>query len=190
MKMSTQIFSSQPKRKSRKANFMRSVIGLMLLSGLLIWLASLLTASKKTRSLKRMTTQLFEIFTLRLGLPAETARTFIAQAAHETGYFSSNVFKNANNLFGIKAHGRTVTGKIENTDFHGYAVYENIEGSCNDAVNLARRRDTLKAAGSVYTWVIALKMSNYFEAPVTEYLNGMLAAYKKLFPEHAHKYNQ
>lgn len=174
--------------QSQKNGFTPLNIGLMLLSGLLIWLALSLIMSRKTRSQKKMITQLFEIFTLKLGLPAEAARTFISQAAHETGYFSSNVFKNANNLFGIKAHSRKIQGKKENTDYNGYAVYENIEASCRDAVDLARRRNTIKAAGSVYTFVVALKETRYFEASVTEYLNGILAAHKKLFPNET-KYN-
>jgi len=135
-----------------------------------------------------MITRLYNYFVNVKGLAPEQARTLIAQSAHETNFWRSPVFEHSNNLFGIKAHGRKVAGKLE-INHKGYATYQNIEGSCNDIIDLLRRRYNLEAAHNIYLYVGALKEKGYFEDSLKNYLGGVLSAYSKLFPESWHKYN-
>jgi len=135
-----------------------------------------------------MLIRLYNYFVHVKKLTPEQARTLIAQSAHETAYWESNVFKHSNNCYGIKAHKRKITGKL-NINYNGYATYQNIEGSCNDIIDLLRRRYSLEAANNIYLYVVTLKEKGYFEDTIKNYLRGVLAAYKKLFPESWHKYN-
>ena len=135
-----------------------------------------------------MITRLYNYFVYVKGLAPEQARTLIAQSAHETNFWRSNVFEHSNNLYGIKAHKRKIAGKLE-IEYKGYATYQNIEGSCNDIVDLVRRRYNIEAAHNIYLYVGALKEKGYFEDSLKNYLAGVLNAYKKLFPESWHKYN-
>ena len=176
------------KRMNQKANFTRSDIGRTLLSGLLILSVLLLIALRLTRSRKKMITRLYNYFVNVKGLAPEQARTLICQSAHETDFWRSTVFEHSNNCYGIKGHKRKVTGKLE-TLYKGYATYTNIEGSCNDIIDLLRRRYNIEAAHNIYLYVGALKEKGYFEDTLKNYLNGVLHAYKKIFPESWHKYN-
>ena len=144
--------------------------------------------SKQTHSRAKMITRLYNYFVYVKGLAPEQARTLIAQSAHETNFWRSNVFEHSNNLYGIKAHKRKIAGKLE-IEYKGYATYQNIEGSCNDIVDLVRRRYNIEAAHNIYLYVGALKEKGYFEDSLKNYLAGVLNAYKKLFPESWHKYN-
>jgi len=177
------------RRKNRKpASSKSGNITLTLLSGLLILSALLLTVLNQTRSRKKMITRLYNYFVNVKGLSPEQARTLICQSAHETDFWRSNVFKHSNNCYGIKNHKRKVAGKLE-IEFKGYATYQNIEGSCNDLIDLLRRRYNLEAANNIYLYVGALKEKGYFEDSLNNYLKGVLYAYKTIYPESWHKYN-
>jgi len=129
-----------------------------------------------------MTTRLYKYLTETKGLDGEQARTIISQAAHESDFWRSPVFKNSNNMFGIKTHNRTVEGKRQSA-YNGYTTYKDIEGSLNDIIDLLRLRYSLKAAYDVFAYALILKERGYYEAPLKEYVGGMLNAYKALFPD-------
>lgn len=169
-----------------RQNFTRSNIGLMLLSGLLILSVLLLMQLKKINFRKKMITQINGYLTV-LGIPPEMIRTIISQAAHETNYFQSDVFKNSNNLFGMKAHSRKVTGKLKEK-YNGYSTYTDITGSCNDLLQWLTNRNIIDTAEEITGYAKALKKHKYYEDTEANYTAGMIRAYKRLFSESANKY--
>lgn len=66
------------------------------------------------------------------------ALTLFAQAIHETGKFSSNVFLNAMNSFGMRIAGKRAQNNIGvlETKQGKYAVYSSVADSWRDRINL------------------------------------------------------
>jgi len=125
-----------------------------------------------------------------LGASEEMARVIICQAAHESAFWTSNVYEHSNNMFGMKTHGRKVKYKNDNSlNYKGYATYINYQGSVEDVVDWLKRRKIFNSVTSIPEYVSAIRKAGYFEAPEEEYKNGMLNAYKRLYPESWHKYN-
>lgn len=56
----------------------------------------------------------------------------LAQAKHETGNFTSDIFKTGNNLFGMKVSTATPDGFIETGEYKGHAQYKNAFDSIKD----------------------------------------------------------
>ena len=82
-----------------------------------------------------------------------------AQAVLETGHFTSKLFRDSNNLFGMKVPSKRETlsvGKIKG----GYAVFENWEKSVNDYLlwqdyilrnkNINSQKEYLKLIDRIY----------------------------------------
>lgn len=125
-----------------------------------------------------------------LGATEEMARVIICQAAHESAFWSSNVYEHSNNMFGMKTHNRKVKYKNDNSlNYKGYATYINYQGSLEDIVNWLKKHKIFNSVTSIPEYVVAIRQKGYFEASEEEYRTGMLNAYKKLFPESWGKYN-
>lgn len=118
---------------------------------------------------------------LKHGFDSEQAKLVVSQAAHETNNFSSRIFKQNNNLFGMKVSSR----KIATSEKNGHAVYSNIEDSVKDYKAYYTARNYNKAYTSVESFAEALKSKNYFEAPINEYIKGMKHFYNLYYPNHA-----
>ena len=105
---------------------------------------------------------------LSAGFNEKFAAWITAQSAHETGNFSSSIFKNNFNAFGMKYAGQATARGEKN----GYAFYNSLEESVRDYKRL------YKSYGMIFTdtiegFVIILKNKGYFEAPIEEYLAGV-----------------
>lgn len=122
-----------------------------------------------------------------LGLSPEAIRTITAQAAHETAGFTSDVFVNANNMFGMREHKRKIIGKLKDL-YHGYTTYSNTESSVNDLVDLCRRRRIVYALEDIVKYSALLKEKGYYEDTAENYTAALIKWYKQLFPESANKY--
>lgn len=103
-----------------------------------------------------------------------------AQALHETGNLSSNLFLNHKNLFGMKpdrnefiARGQVTLG---NETFNQYDSYHD---SLRDLVDWMDRTYFPDSVSGVQEYVQELKLRGYFTAPMTEYLTGMQYFLKK-----------
>lgn len=125
-----------------------------------------------------------EIFSILLasGLNETLSRYALAQAAHETGGFTSAIFKSNNNLFGMKYAGQVNSLGAKN----GYANYLTINHSIADFVAWYTRHRTSVFSlplfiNSLSSYVRFLKNNDYFEAPESEYLNGVTHFYNQLF---------
>jgi len=113
------------------------------------------------------------------GFFPQTARFITAQAAHETGNFTSAIFRKNNNCFGMKLPKIRKTLAI--SERHGHAVYETLADCVGDFwlyykyVNLP---DLWKDAE---TYITALKNKSYFEDKLDTYIQGVKKFYKLYF---------
>jgi len=115
------------------------------------------------------------------GFLPDTAKLITAQAAHESGNFTSSIFIVNNNPFGMKhPEVRKTTSLGEN---RGYAYYMTLESAVQDYWLY------YKARKYPYTWkdadqfVEALKERFYFEAPLELYKKAVKHFYKLYFSE-------
>lgn len=116
------------------------------------------------------------------GLSDQIASYATAQAAHETADFTSQLFKENNNAFGMMYVGQAAAKGKKN----GYAYYDNIEQSAEDmAVYYVKARAALPFfplfVNSIEKYVTFLKNRGYFTAPLSEYLAGCQNFYNKYF---------
>lgn len=111
------------------------------------------------------------------GLPYVQAAYITSQAAHETANFTSNVFRKANNLFGMKYAGQFLGAG----QYNGYAKYNSIEDSVADYISYYRRRAYLEQYLSIEMFVNDLHRKKYFEAEPAEYLKGVKHFYNVYF---------
>lgn len=107
-----------------------------------------------------------------------TACFVFAQAAHETGNFTSPIFLLNNNLFGMKYY----EGDNHQTGNRlGYAFYKDLEQSVEDYRHywiLSGYGDGLM---TIDQFVNSLNSKGYFEAPLVLYSNGVKHFYNMYF---------
>lgn len=107
------------------------------------------------------------------GFTETLARFITAQAAHETGNFTSAIFKSNNNAFGMKYAGQsTADGEKK-----GYAYYKSVEDSVIDFARWWTKHRSGQVTlplfiFSLENYVQFLKNQGYYEAPLSEYLKG------------------
>lgn len=111
-------------------------------------------------------------FRLNLGRYKKLSSFVEAQAKHETGNFSSEVFKRANNAFGMKnASVRDQLGKEVENDV--YRHYKSLTESIKDLALWMDFTNFPDQVDSLETYVDELKKRKYFEDTTSNYLNGM-----------------
>lgn len=113
------------------------------------------------------------------GFPERQAQYITSQAAFETGGFTSTIFKENNNLFGMKSAGQSlVVGENR-----GHAVYNSIEDSIKDYAKWYRNHKMLPFYITIDSFVLDLKKERYFEADILRYLRGVQHYYNSYFKE-------
>lgn len=118
-------------------------------------------------------------FLIEKGFNYQQARFITAQAGHETGNFTSRIFKENNNCFGMKlALVRKTTALKER---YGHAVYSDLESCIEDFRLYYQSFKYLSVYSSLAEYVKALKKRGYFEADETKYLLGCVHFYKLYF---------
>lgn len=116
---------------------------------------------------------------IEYGFSLDMSRFLTAQAAHETANFTSSIFKENNNLFGMKRPViRQTTAIGENK---GHAVYSSIEDSIKDMALYFKRRGYLSNYSTVGAYVKELKAKSYFEDTAQNYEAGMMNFYNIYF---------
>jgi spore cortex formation protein SpoVR/YcgB (stage V sporulation) len=125
-----------------------------------------------------------EIYTIlqATGLNPTLSRFAVAQAAHETNNFTSSIYKNNHNAFGMKFAGQ-VNALGEKS---GHAYYAAVNNSVADLVAwYTRKRSSILSLpliiNSIESYVRFLKNNNYFEADESEYLKGCKHFYDLYF---------
>ncbi|MGD0340271.1 MAG: glucosaminidase domain-containing protein [Bacteroidales bacterium] len=117
-----------------------------------------------------------------LGMSDNIAKYATAQAGHETGGFTSAIFKENNNCFGMNYEGQ-VNAKGEK---NGYAYYDRISDSVSDWLAwYVRNRNKLLSLPlfitSLESFVSFLKNNDYFTDTEANYLAGCQYYYKQYF---------
>lgn len=176
--------------KSRKRN---STTGAFILPGALLLLASLLLLFPwlgNLKSRKRMTTicpdgyDLYDLLTAA-GFSDKVARFVVSQAAHESANFSSPVYKENSNPFGIKYFGQKEAEAVKNgipVKIEEYAYYLNRGQAVQDYKRVIKTYGTL-IYFTLEDFVKTLQRRKYFEATYDEYLKGCKWFYNLYFPE-------
>lgn len=100
-----------------------------------------------------------------------------AQAKHETGNFTSSIFKENKNLFGMKQSFNTKGGFIETGTSRGHAVYKNWFDSIRDYFIRQKNGFNIKAL-TVEKYINETLNSNYAEDK--NYKNKWLNTYNSL----------
>lgn len=106
-------------------------------------------------------------------LDSTTQRIILAQAMHETGVFSSPVFKRNNNLFGMREAQFREYDHEGDYDQDGYANYMNVEQSVNDLKLWLEHHDIYKNVANVKNYTVLIKRHKYFEGDLTQYQSAM-----------------
>lgn len=132
------------------------------------------------------------------GFTPTSAKLVVAQARHETGNYTSNVFKKNNNLFGMKFVGQPLAtrgtpapksewgcGGTCNSDF--YSKYASVSDSVQDLINrnlkITRKGVTFQQlvnAKDSTEYANLLKQRGYYGATVALYDRGLKSALTKL----------
>ena len=116
---------------------------------------------------------------LEEGFSLNMSRLLTAQAAHETGNFTSAIFKENNNLFGMKRPViRQTTAIGENK---GHAVYPSIQDSIKDMALYLKSRGYLSNYSTIDAYVKELKGKSYFADSQENYKTGLNNFYKLYF---------
>ena len=163
---------------SNSPTYLRGLLSLLVL--VVLWLVPYLEKRRQARmnTINEIGKQVY-LYLLELGFSLNMARFITAQAAHETGNFNSTIFKENNNLFGMKLPAirqTTATGEKR-----GHATYNTIEDSIKDFKIYYEVRKYLFNYSSIDTYVKDLKAKNYFEASEQDYKEGVKHFYNLYF---------
>lgn len=121
---------------------------------------------------------------IRDALPAnvkdEFAKLLTAQAMHETGVFTSRLYLEQNNLYGMTQP--TIRETISTGGVNGWANYASLEDSTKDLL-LYFKEFNMNPADKAFldpernkgvnTYLKAIKANGYFEAPYMDYYNAV-----------------
>lgn len=112
------------------------------------------------------------------GVNPITATFVFAQAAHETGNFTSPLFFSNNNCFGMKPPKTYVVAIGEQ---FGYANYKSIEDSAKAMAIYLQAHNLAGGLSTLDQYVNNLHNQNYFEADLQEYVNGVRHFYNMYY---------
>jgi hypothetical protein len=165
---------------TKKANLSITWNGSFLLVAVLLLLIPLLKILNLLKMYQKSEIGLFVYGYLvnTLKFDPDTAKYITAQAAHETGNFTSEVLKTDNNLFGMTYVGQRLSlGK----DKFGYARYDSLESCIKDYARYYAKAKYPQNFLSADNFVEALHDHRYFEADLQEYKKGVNFFYKIYF---------
>jgi uncharacterized FlgJ-related protein len=111
----------------------------------------------------------------------KSIRMLVAQARHETGNFTSDLYIKHNNAFGMmfpKIRNTTAQSETES----GYSHYETVADSILDMENYFAYKEypILSSFQTLHAYARALKDHAYFTAPVQAYGNALTKHFNQL----------
>jgi hypothetical protein len=120
---------------------------------------------------------------LSKGFTPTSAKFLVAQARHETGNYTSNVFKLNNNLFGMKFANQPLATKgspAPSSEVGVYAKYNSPADSIKDQVDRYFVKtmggvtfEELKASQTPLEYATNLKKRGYFTDTIQNYVSGI-----------------
>lgn len=152
----------------------------VLLISVLLSVIALLTYihRKKMNIISKYGTQLYLCLVAQGFLP-DTAKMITAQAAHESGNFTSPIFIHNNNPFGMKLPEIRMTTAIG--EYKGHAVYSDLDSAAKDYWLYYTAQKFPYYWKDTDSFVTALKLHNYFEADTDAYKTAVKNFYKLYF---------
>lgn len=116
-------------------------------------------------------------YLIDVGFREDTARLIVAQAAHETGGFTSSVFRIYNNPFGMKHPSIRKTTSLKAVTALKYASYSDLQSAAQDFRYWWLARNMPERFVSIPEYVTTLKNKGYFEDSYDNYLRGVTSFY-------------
>jgi flagellum-specific peptidoglycan hydrolase FlgJ len=117
---------------------------------------------------------------MSVGFSPFLSKCIVAQSLHETANFKSKLYKENNNLFGMKQPEIRFT--LSRCEKNGYASFGNWEESVSDYVSYwSYQLGKIKHIDTIENFVKLLKKANYFEAKEEDYLKGVKYFFNKNF---------
>lgn|SRR5574341_280557 len=116
------------------------------------------------------------------GFPAALSNLIVSMARHETGDYTSNVFKTCNNLFGYKYVGQSTAAGACSVSPEGdrYAMYNSYADSVRELVLWIKRRQSEGVFPADLTTITRadqfaelLKKAGYYGDTVANYASGL-----------------
>lgn len=113
------------------------------------------------------------------GLDTQNAKFWCAVSAYETAFWSSNIYRQNHNLFGMRL---PYDDTLAVDERNGFAVFISDSDSVKDLVMYFDRLNwSERNFDSLPELVATMKAKNYFVEDETLYLEGVQAAYHNLF---------
>jgi hypothetical protein len=139
--------------------------------------------SPKKKALRMRNPIAYKVYDLLLkaGFVPDTAKYITAQSAFETGNFSSVIFKEQNNLFGMKLP--KIRKTVADGEARGHAVYNSVEDSVTDYRLYWNNFKHPEIFADLQGFTSLLKAAKYFEANIQHYTKGTEFYYKMYFNE-------
>lgn len=110
------------------------------------------------------------------GVPADTARMIVAQAVHETGNFTSELFVKGNNAFGMKLPRRRNTLAVDRglrVEGDPAASFNTIEDSVDDLLVWLDFNSLPLNYGNLDDYIAAIRRKGYFTDTYIRYLTAV-----------------
>jgi len=157
---------------TRKLNAHITLRGYLLLLLFLaaFWLLWKNTNRRKNLTMKNDIYKKVYSYLIENGVPVRMSQILVAQAAHETSNFTSRIFIENHNLFGMKLAKIRKTAAIGQR--YGHAIFRNIEDSILDIIIYLTFSDIPKNFTDSDSYVEAIKDKGYFTASLREYQKG------------------
>lgn len=113
------------------------------------------------------------------GYSPRMARLVAAVSRHETGNYTSHVFRTLNNMFGMRFPNVRKTTALYESDSN-YSVYASPSDSVNDMVLYLNAREFPFDVSNARDLVETMKRKGYFEDSLENYLAGVERALPKV----------
>ena len=150
---------------------MLSGLVLLLLFFLLLWKRLRTSDPQTKKTLQNNIAKDIYSYLIEIGFYFKQAQYITAQAAFETANFTSQVYKENNNLFGMKDASQRPNK--QNGLKNGYGYYNDIYESLKDFALYYKYYKYSVVYESLKDYVTSLKKNGYFTATEKEYYNGV-----------------
>lgn len=155
---------------------------IIFLGGALGVVVSLLTLLRFSRSPDRSRNETPKMQAVRQAIATATAgtpytnlnETLYAQALHETGIFTSRIFREKNNLFGMKVPKQRKTYATNQGSNDTYSNFDTLKKSVEDLLLWFKMHNYIpKEVPSIQAYAEFLKSKGYYTDTVDNYASGM-----------------
>lgn len=116
------------------------------------------------------------------GYPEQTIRNWIAISAHETGGWTSRIYREANNLFGMTLASKNTTAIGRGPYSEGQAIFASIDDSAKDIrLYMEKRFSYPRSFPTLLDQILYMKSKGYFTDSVDNYYNAVSKWKRKFY---------